>query len=92
MFESARDITLGCISAYIKVPLPFFTKLLQEPKVKCSEQQDNSYVYEEPSPEMISEEKEIDTDYKGYHYNNEDYIHPQGIFIHINFYGSFLIL
>lgn len=57
--------------------------LFQEPKIKCRKHQDNSYINEQPFQEMIFEEKEIHTEYKDYHYNNEDNIYPQRIFIHI---------
>jgi hypothetical protein len=40
---------------------------LYKSQIETDEHQDNSYVYGQPSPELMPKEQEIDSDHNGYH-------------------------
>jgi len=48
-------------------PPPLRSWRPEEPHVESSEHQDNANIYYQPFPESVSEEREIYTNYNGYH-------------------------
>ena len=46
--------------------------MLQEPQKERQEYKDDSYIYQQPLPEPVSEEQEIHADHNNYEREHED--------------------